>query len=154
MNPFRLPLLPALGSMALSLGVLGWASAARAELPPWVYGQEQRQAPYLLDLLVRSVHTRRSGAEEELLEVQAQVLEVKRQPPAARLSAGAAITLRYAIPPSRPSGWVGPSPVPVLQPGERLPAWLAPDPSLPGVFLPAAGGRSFGPSLESMRDPG
>ena len=49
------------------------------------------------------------------------------------------------LPPPRPQGWAGPSPLPLLRPGQRLPAWLAPDPPL---FRPAAGGRSFGPSLE------
>jgi hypothetical protein len=154
MNASRLPLLPALSSLALSAITLGWVPAVRAELPPWVYGQEQRQAPYVLELLVRSVHTTAAGAEPEQLRVQAQVLEVKRQPPAARLRAGDAITLSYPLPPSRPSGWAGPAPLPVLQVGERLPAWLAPDPSLQGVFQPAAGGRSFGPAMESEREPG
>jgi hypothetical protein len=149
MNRFRLPLLPALGAIALVL-----SPAARAELPPWVYGQEQRDAPYALELLVRSVHATSAGAEPAQLQVRAQVLEVKRQPAAARLRVGDGITLRYALPPRRPAGWVGPAPLPLLQAGERLPAWLAPDPSLPGVLQPAAGGRSFGPSLESEREPG
>lgn len=154
MNASRLPLLPALGCLALSAIPLGWAPTVRAELPPWVYGQEQRQAPYALELLVRSVHSKASGAEPKQLQVQAQVLQVKRQPPGARLRAGNEISLTYALPPSRPSGWAGPAPLPELQAGERLPAWLAPDPSLPGVYLPAAGGRSFGPSMESEREPG
>ena len=154
MNASRLPLQPALGSLALLLLSLGWAPTVRAELPPWVYGQEQRQAPYVLELLVRSVHRMEAGTETEQVRVQAQVLMVTRQPPAARLRAGDTITVRYAVPPSRPSGWVGPAPLPVLQAGERLPAWLAPDASLPGVLQPAAGGRSFGPSMEREREPG
>ena len=154
MNVLRSPLLPALGCLALGAIPLGLVPPVRAELPPWVYGQEQRQAPYVLELLVRSVHTMAAGAEPEQLRVQAQVLQVKRQPPAARLRAGDVITLRYALPPSRPSGWVGPAPLPLLHAGERLPAWLAPDPSLPGTYQPAAGGRSFGPSLENVQDPG
>ena len=154
MNASRLPLLPALGCLALSAIPLGWAPTVRAELPPWVYGQEQRQAPYALELLVRSVHSKASGAEPKQLQVQAQVLQVKRQPPGALLRAGNEISLTYALSPSRPSGWAGPAPLPELQAGERLPAWLAPDPSLPGVYLPAAGGRSFGPSMESEREPG
>ena len=154
MNPVRLPLLPALSSLALGAVAFGWSPTARAELPPWVYGQEQRQAPYVLELLVRGVHTMAAGAEPEQLRVKAQVLAVKRQPAASRLRPGDAITLRYALPVSRPAGWVGPAPLPLLQAGERLPAWLAPDPSLPGVYQPAAGGRSFGPSLESVQDPG
>jgi len=158
MNASRLPLQPTLGSLALTLLSLGWAPTVRAELPPCVYGQEQRQAPYVLELLVRSVHRMEAGTETdtetEQVRVQAQVLMVQRQPRAARLRAGDTITVRYALPPSRPSGWVGPAPLPVLQAGERLPAWLAPDASLPGVLQPAAGGRSFGPSMEREREPG
>jgi len=154
MSAARLPLLPALGFVALGALSLAGVPAVRAELPPWVYGQEQRQAPYVLELLVRSVHTLPAGSDPEQLQVRAQVLEVKRQPPAARLRAGDAISLRYALPPSRPAGWAGPAPLPVLQPGEQLPAWLVPDAALPGVFKPAAGGRSFGPSLEREREPG
>ena len=119
------------------------ASAARAELPPSVYGQEQRQAPYALELLVRSVHT--SGA---TIEVQAQVLEVRRQPSGSLLKPGDRIAVVYPVPPSRPQGWVGPSPLPRVEPGEHLPAWLITDPNRPAAFKPAAGGRSFGPSLE------
>lgn len=154
MNRFRSRLLPVLGFSAVAVLSLGRPAAVRAELPPWVYGQEQRRAPYVLELLVRSVHTMPANAEAEQLRVQAQVLAVKRQPSAARLRAGDEISLRYALPPSRPAGWVGPAPLPLVEPGERLPAWLAPDPSLPGVFQPAAGGRSFGPALESEREPG
>ena len=149
-----LPLLPALGSIALTALTLGEAPSARAELPPWVYGQEQRRAPVVLELLVRSVHTMAAGAEPKQLRAQAQVLAVKRQPAASRLRPGDAITVRYALPVSRPAGWVGPAPLPLLQAGERLSAWLAPDPALPGVYQPAAGGRSFGPSLEAVQDPG
>ena len=140
----------------VALGALWLAGVpdCRAELPPWVYGEGQRQEPYVLELLVRSVHTLPAGSDPEQLQVRAQVLEVKRQLPAARLRAGDVISLRYALTPSRPAGWAGPAPLPVLQPGEQLPAWLVPDAALPGVFKPAAGGRSFGPSLEREREPG
>ena len=141
-------LLPALGSLALNL-----CSVSRAELPPWVYGQEQRQAPYALELLVRSVHSTGTAAAGQRLQVQAQVVEVKRQPPGARLKPGDRIMLGYALPQPRPQGWVGPSPLPQLEPGERMPAWLTLDPDRPGSYQPAAGGRSFGPSLETVVEP-
>jgi hypothetical protein len=118
-----------------------------------VYAQEQRQAPYALELLVRSVHRTGTVAAGQQLQVVAQVLEVKRQPAGARLKLGDQILLDYALPPARPQGWVGPSPVPALEPGERVPAWLSPDRARPGRFQPAAGGRSFGPSLEAMVEP-
>ncbi|MEY3750507.1 MAG: hypothetical protein RLZZ631_59 [Cyanobacteriota bacterium] len=136
---------------SLALGLL--PAASRAELPPWVYGQEQRQAPYVLELLVRSVHSNATVAQPQRLEVWAQVLEVKRQPAGARLKPGDRIRLSYALPPARPQGWVGPSPLPLLEPGEHLPAWLAPDPDRSGSYQPAAGGRSFGPSMETVVEP-
>ena len=137
----------------LVLGSLACSSVVRAELPPAVYAQEQRQAPYALELLVRSVHRTGTVAAGQQLQVVAQVLEVKRQPVGARLKLGDQILLDYALPPARPQGWVGPSPVPALEPGERVPAWLSPDRARPGRFQPAAGGRSFGPSLEAMVEP-
>ncbi|MGA0022796.1 MAG: hypothetical protein ACO3GW_11540, partial [Vulcanococcus sp.] len=135
------------------LGCLTCSSVVRAELPPAVYAQEQRQAPYALELLVRSVHRTGTVAAGQQLQVVAQVLEVKRQPAGARLKLGDQILLDYALPPARAQGWVGPSPVPALEPGERVPAWLSPDRARPGRFQPAAGGRSFGPSLEAMVEP-
>jgi hypothetical protein len=137
----------------LVLGSLACSSVVRAELPPAVYAQEQRQAPYALELLVRSVHRTGTVAAGQQLQVVAQVLEVKRQPAGARLKLGDQILLDYALPPARPQDWVGPSPVPALEPGERVPAWLSPDRARPGRFQPAAGGRSFGPSLEAMVEP-
>jgi hypothetical protein len=137
----------------LVLGSLACSSVVRAELPPAVYAQEQRQAPYALELLVRSVHRTGTVTAGQQLQVVAQVLEVKRQPAGARLKLGDQILLDYALPPARPQGWVGPSPVPALEPGERVPAWLSPDRARPGRFQPAAGGRSFGPSLEAMVEP-
>jgi len=137
----------------LVLGCLACSSVVRAELPPAVYAQEQRQAPYALELLVRSVHRTGTVAAGQQLQVVAQVLEVKRQPAGARLKLGDQILLDYALPPARAQGWVGPSPVPALEPGERVPAWLSPDRARPGRFQPAAGGRSFGPSLEAMVEP-
>ncbi|QCH13609.1 hypothetical protein CB0101_00500 [Synechococcus sp. CB0101] len=138
----------ALGCLTLTLPPEG-----RAELPPAVYAQEHRQAPYALELLVRSVHRTGSVAAGQQLQVVAQVLEVKRQPAGARLKPGDQIRLSYGLPPARPQGWAGPSPVPPLEPGERVPAWLSPDPAGPGRFQPAAGGRSFGPSLEAVVEP-
>jgi hypothetical protein len=143
MKLLHIPLLAGLGCLALTA-----FSAARAELPPWVYGQEQRQAPYALELLVRSVHRLGGG-----LQLQAQVLEVKRQPPGSKLKPGDRISVGYSLPQARPAGWVGPSPVPQLEPGEQVPAWLSVDPARADRYQPAAGGRSFGPSLEAVVEP-
>ena len=139
-----------LGSLLESGTWLASPPSARAELPPWVYGQEQRQAPLRLELEVLTVQPWPALQPDQLL-VQARVLAVLRQPRGGRLRPGDRLQLRYALPPRHPEGWVGPAPLPLLSPGQRVPAWLAPDPDAPGSVRPAAGGRSFGPSMEAFR---
>ena len=145
-----------LGALALGslLGAGAWlapVAPARAELPPWVYGQEQREAPLRLELEVLAVQRWPTLQPTQLL-AQVRVLAVLRQPRAGRLRPGDRLQLRYPLPPARPSGWVGPAPLPLLTPGQRVPAWLAPDPADPGLVRPAAGGRSFGPAMEAFRE--
>jgi hypothetical protein len=135
--------------LAFVLTTLGLSPASvRAELPPWVYGEQQRQAPLVVKL--RVLEARREGNEAH---VRGKVLGVWRQPAAARLKAGQTIGLRYSLPPKRAAGWAGPSSLPLPRQGEELKAWLQPISGSPGTFAPAAGGRSFGPSLESMHEP-
>ena len=139
------------------LAALVLPAPGRAELPPWVYGQEQRQAPLRAEIQVLRVQLNPGRA----VQAQVRLLTIQRQPMPPHLRPGQAIRVAYTLPPPRPQGWVGPSPLPLLRPGQRLPAWLAPDPQLPAVgaaapsdaplFRPAAGGRSFGPSLEEAR---
>jgi hypothetical protein len=120
----------------------------RAELPPWVYGDQQRQAPVVVRLVV--LETAQRGDEASL---RCQVLRVWRQPSTHGLKRGQTIQVRYSVPPQRPPGWVGPSALAVPRVGERLLAWLSPIANDPGSFAPAAGGRSFGPSMEGFREP-
>ncbi len=131
----------------LALGSLT-TLAARAELPPWVYGERQRQAPVVVDMEVRTVSRGEGDA-----RARCRILRVRRQPGHGQLKAGQFIQVRTPLPPVRPPGWVGPSPLPVPRPGERLTAWLTPVDGVLGTFEPAAGGHSFGPSLEEVRDP-
>ena len=135
-------------SAGLAALLLTALQPARAELPPWVYAEEQRQAPLRLELQVL-----RAVASGEQLQVRARVLAIQRQRSPLRLRPGNTIELRYPLPPPRPRGWVGPSPIPRLAAGERVTAWLTPLSGQPGLFAPAAGGRSFGPSLEDVQDP-
>lgn len=118
----------------------------QAELPPFVYADQQRQAEVVV--LLRVVQTLRRQKE---LTVQARVLEVKRQAARLPLRQGQIIRLRYDLPTWHRQGWVGPSPVPVLKEGQQVTAWLDREPA-PGSswFRPAAGGLSFGPSLETL----
>ena len=139
------------------LAALALPAPVRAELPPWVYGQEQRQAPLRAEIQVLQVQL----DPERQVRARLRLLAIQRQPLPARLRPGQTIVVAYTLPPARPQGWAGPSPLPLLRPGQRLPAWLAPEPqtAAPAVaaasdgalFRPAAGGRSFGPSLEEAR---
>lgn len=120
----------------------------RAELAPWVYGERQRQAPVVVRLKV--LQAAREGSEAR---VRGRVLQVWRQPSASGLKAGQTIALRYALPLERAPGWAGPSALPLPRQGQDLTAWLQPISGSPASFAPAAGGRSFGPSLESVKEP-
>jgi hypothetical protein len=122
---------------------------ARAELPPWVYGEQQRQAPVVLRMAVEKGVTHAGD-----LHVQGRVLQVLRQPKASQIQPGQRIWLFYAVPVSRPVAMVGPSPLPVLRAGETVTAWLQPIHSTRSAFSPAAGGKSFGPSMEESVEPG
>jgi hypothetical protein len=128
--------------------VLG-ATMARAELPPWVYGEQQRQAPVVLRMAVEK-EVQHAGD----LHLQARVLQVIRQPKTGQIGTGQRIWLVYAVPGPRQVPMVGPSPLPVLRAGDTTTAWLHPVPGSNATFVPAAGGRSFGPSMEEARDPG
>jgi hypothetical protein len=137
---------------ALLLG-LPQPPRAGAELPPDVYAQDQRQAPVRLSLEIRRVQRgtpqrRPQGAGQEIpVTVEGRILAVERNRSPQTLRPGQTVTIRY----NRlvmPTGFVGPSPVPIPTVGSRVTAWLQPDPNFP--FLPAAGGMSFGPDLEQQ----
>jgi hypothetical protein len=149
--------MPRFASPALSLGLpiaLGWMvlglspGGVRAELPPWVYGEQQRRAPVVVRL--RVLQSVREGSEAD---VRGEVLRVWRQPGNAVLKPGQAIGLRYPLPPERKPGLVGPSALRLPRQGEELNAWLQPIQGQRDTFSPAAGGQSFGPSLEAFRQP-
>lgn len=154
---------------ALTL-LICFAAPARSELPPWVYGDDQRQAPVLVEIQLE-----RSQARGPLQLLRARLLRIRRQPEDLLLRPGDLIEIAFSRPPQRPLGWAGPSPIPVLPIGRRVLAWLTPLPADATItatptptptatatatatadlrrFAPAAGGRSFGPSLEDVLEP-
>jgi hypothetical protein len=135
--------------LAIALSLFGFSSASvRAELPPWVYGEQQRQAPVVVKLVVLEAARQEGNA-----RVRGQVARVWRQPANGQLRPGQTLWLRYSLPPERTLGWAGPSPLRLPRIGEALTAWLQPVSGSPGTFAPAAGGHSFGPSLEGFKEP-
>ncbi|MCX5952890.1 MAG: hypothetical protein NTZ40_05215 [Cyanobacteria bacterium] len=113
--------------------------AARAELPPAVYAERQRQAAVVLDLEVQRISL--IGTE---LHIRAKVLAVVRRPRGSTLEAGQRIDLFYSHPERHPANWPGPGAIPMLQRGQQTRAWLNPLADRPGGFAPAAGSQSFG----------
>ncbi|MEB3318054.1 MAG: hypothetical protein VKO39_07940 [Cyanobacteriota bacterium] len=145
--------MPRVPTVALSLAVAllvqgGNPAMVRAELPPWVYGEQQRRAPVVVRL--RVLQAEREGNEARM---RGEVLRVWRQPATTTLKPGQAIGLRYSLPPESAPGLVGPAPLPLPRPGEEVNAWLQPIEGQRQTFAPAAGGRSFGPIMESSREP-
>jgi hypothetical protein len=121
---------------------------AAAELPPWVYGEQQRQAPLVVDLRIEELRAVPAG-----FRARGRVLAVRRQDRGRPVRTQQLLTLRLPPLPERAPAWVGPSPLAPPRLGDRLTAWLQPAAGRSTDWLPAAGGRSFGPSLEASPDP-
>ena len=132
---------PLVALLALGAGLGGALTQpiARAELPPAVYAERQRQAAAVVDLEVQRISL--IGTE---VHIRAKVLGVQRRPRGSSLEAGQRIDLFYSHPEQHPAGWVGPGPIPMLERGQQTRAWLNPFPDRPGGFTPAAGSQSFG----------
>ena len=140
---------------ALGLAAILLSGLARAELPPWAYGEQQRDAALVVDLSILKVEPDAAG-----FRVQGRVLALRRQrrpiPPAAvPVRVGSWLLLRLPpLPLPRPGPpLAGPSPLHPPRAGQKLTAWLEPGRDGRPPWLPAAGSRSFGPSLETVRDP-
>lgn len=111
-----------------------------AELPPYVYDALQKNAPESLLIKVDSVRTSSSMVTENAVTVEAEVINVIRSK--SGLRKGDRITIAYSTFASRPGGWVGPSPIPVLEKDKIYSAFLKKD-AVSNLYLPAAKGRSF-----------
>jgi hypothetical protein len=131
---------PVLILLALAAGLGSYLAppTARAELPPAVYAERQRQAAVVVDLEVQRLSL--IGTE---LHIRATVLAVQRRPRGSSLEAGQRIDLVYSHPERHPANWPGPGPIPMLQRGQQTRAWLNPLADRPGGFTPAAGSHSF-----------
>lgn len=136
---------PRPAGLLVLIAVISAALPGRAELPPSVYADQQRRAAAVVEL--RVLQTLRHADE---LRVDARVMAIRRQTLARPLAVGQRLRLRYGLPVWRRQGWVGPSPVPVLKRGQQVTAWLDQDAADGVWFHPAAGGVSFGPSMESL----
>lgn len=132
-----------LAALAWLVGGGIWASVggARAELPPRAYEAMRQSARYVLVLAVESVERaapRTDGPfRTTTVVVRARIVSVIR---GAGLKMGDTVTIRYRHREPVKPGWVGPAPIPVLEKGSRVLAWLNRG---EGAFAPAARGHSF-----------
>jgi hypothetical protein len=124
--------------------ILAGTIGVRAEIAPEHYARMQDDAPEYIT--IEAVAVRRGLAlfdRTRPVTVTARVTSVSRS--ASGLTAGETITISYEhFNPRR--GWVGPRPIPILQPGSRYPAYLAWDDE-DVAYRPAAMGASFEPAV-------
>ncbi len=126
-------------ALCLLLITAGFCSA---ELPPYVYQQQQAKAPEALELKILSVQVRKTEDGRDThsdVTVQARVQKVERSK--TNLKPGDSIRLEYhrtvrTVPMPRPSE------LPLLRKGQTISAFLQRK-GRTKIYVPAAGGKSF-----------
>lgn len=110
-----------------------------AELPPHVYENYQKNAPEALMIKVLKVDTSLIAFTERSVVVEAQILSVEHSK--SQLKRNDVITIHYSTVFWRPSGWAGPSSIPVLKEEKMYRSFLKK--SKNNTYVPAAKGKSF-----------
>ncbi|MDN3919634.1 hypothetical protein [Roseateles violae] len=126
------------------------ALPARAELSPMLYLCWARQAPEALQVQVLNIETEPVQGEPELIARVASLRVTAVRRSADGLKPGAQIRIRQIESKHKPAAGApmpGPAPMPSLQQGQALSAFLEPDGQLRGFYQPAARGQSFSPYL-------
>lgn len=111
-----------------------------AELPPYIYKNYQKNAPEDLTILVNNVETSLISISEKSVTITSKVIRVKRSK--SNLKRGDSIIIVYRSIFWKPSGWVGPSSIPVLQEKQTYKAFLKKG-EKGNYYYPAAKGKSF-----------
>ena len=111
-----------------------------AELPPYIYENYQKNAPEALTISVEKVKTSLISISEKSVTVMAKVIRVKRSE--SKLKRGDSIIIVYRSIFWKPSGWVGPSSLPVLDEKQIYKAFLRKGEKTI-YYFPAAKGKSF-----------
>ena len=111
-----------------------------AELPPYIYKNYQKNAPEALTIEVKKVETSLLSLSEKSVTITAKVIRVKRSK--SKLTRGNTITILYNSTFWKPSGWVGPSSLPVLEKKQTYTAFLRKG-EKNNYYFPAAKGKSF-----------
>ncbi len=111
-----------------------------AELPPYIYKKYQDNAPESLRILVKKVETSLISLSEKSVTITAKILRVEYS--VSKLKRGDTITIIYNSTFWKPSGWVGPSSLRVLDEKKTYRAFLRKD-EKNNTYYPAAMGKSF-----------
>lgn len=111
-----------------------------AELPPYIYENYQKNAPEALTISVKKVETSLISMSDKSVTITAKVIRIKRSQ--SKLKKGDSITIIYNSTFWKPSGWVGPSSLPVLEEKQIYKAFLRKG-EKNNYYFPAAKGKSF-----------
>ena len=111
-----------------------------AELPPYVYENLKKNSPEVLKIKVRDINSSNVTNNTKETSVKAQILNVRTS--SSGLKEGDMITIVYGVAIKRHPGWVGPSPIPLLERGKVYHAFLRKDCEY-NYYTPAARGESF-----------
>ena len=112
----------------------------QAELPPYVYESYQKNAPEALTISAEKVETSLISLSKKSVTVTAKVLRVQRTK--SKVKRGDIITIVYNSTFWKPSGWVGPSSLPVLKENQTYRAFLRKG-EKNNYYYPDARGKSF-----------
>jgi len=111
-----------------------------AELPPYIYKNYQENAPEALTIEVKKVETSLISMNEKSVTIAAKIIRVKRSK--SKVKRGDSIIIVYNSTFWKPSGWVGPSSLPVLEEKQTYKAFLRKS-KKNNYYFPAAKGKSF-----------
>lgn len=111
-----------------------------AELPPYIYESYQKNAPEALTIEVKKVETSLISISEKSVTITAKVIRIKRSQ--SQLKRGDTITIVYNSTFWKPSGWVGPSSLRILEEHQIYKAFLRKG-EKNNYYFPAAKGKSF-----------
>ncbi|HEX8550694.1 MAG TPA: hypothetical protein VF681_03975 [Abditibacteriaceae bacterium] len=111
--------------LTASACILAFSTPIRAELPPSVYEELQKDAPEVLEIEVATVALNsRDGEDLRTISVFATAVVKKVSRSRSGTKVGDQISLRYLTFEVIKPGWVGPSAIAEVQKGKKYRVWL------------------------------
>lgn len=143
-------LTPRFAAFVLTLGLASLPLTARAELPPSAYEEMKDSAPEALVITIVDTKLRTAKTpewERTSVFAKARVDSVARSK--SGLKKGQIISIRTVTEKALSPGWVGPSPIPIVEKGKQYQAWLKRGGS---AYYAAARGQSFVTPLDQKNE--